>query len=141
MNYEGEPNAHVLCHCLDCRKISGGSYSNNIVVPEDNFKLESGSAFCLPVCCGLVLTIVGKPKTISKVADTGKNITSHFCPDCGTTLYRTGESFPGAVIIKAGILDDAEWPNKNVPKGELFAGERVSWHPPVEGAAQMPGMP
>ena len=42
VNYTGEPNAHVLCHCLDCRKISGSSYSNNIVVPEGNFKLESG---------------------------------------------------------------------------------------------------
>ena len=42
MSYSGEPNAHVLCHCLDCRKISGSTYSNNIVVPEDNFKLVSG---------------------------------------------------------------------------------------------------
>jgi hypothetical protein len=54
---------------------------------------------------------------------------------------RTGESFPGAVIIKAGVLDDPEWPNKNVPKGELFAPERVAWTPAIEGAAQLPGMP
>ena len=141
MNYEGEPNAHVLCHCLDCRKISGSSYSNNIVVPEDNFKLETGISTSILPCGGLVLMIAGTPKTISKVADTGKNITSHFCPDCGTTLFRTGESFPGAVIIKAGVLDDPEWPNKNVPKGELFAGERVKWTPALDGAAQMPGMP
>jgi len=124
MSYSGEPNAHVLCHCLDCRKISGSSYSNNVIVPEDNFKLVSGT-----------------PKTISKVADTGKNITSHFCGDCGTTLYRTGESFPNAVIIKAGVLDDSEWPNENVPKGELFAGERVKWTSAIDGAAQIPGMP
>lgn len=83
----------------------------------------------------------GKPKEISKTADTGKKITSHFCPDCGTTLFRTGESFPGAVIIKAGILDDPEWPNKNPPKGELFAGERINWINEVKDAAQMPGMP
>lgn len=85
--------------------------------------------------------IIGKPKQISKVADTGKNITSHFCGDCGTTLFRTGESFPEAVIIKAGVLDDPEWPNENVPKGELFSGERVKWCAPVNEAAQMPGMP
>ncbi|TVY40311.1 hypothetical protein LSUB1_G003193 [Lachnellula subtilissima] len=124
MSYSGEPNAHVLCHCLDCRKISGSTYSNNLVVPEDNFKVVSGT-----------------PKTISKVADTGKTITSHFCGDCGTTLFRTGDSFPNAVIIKSGILDDPEWPNKNVPKGELFAPERVKWVSAIDGAAQMPGMP
>jgi len=124
VSYTGEANAHVLCHCLDCRKISGGSYSNNFVLPEENFKIESG-----------------KPKEISKVADSGKKITSHFCSDCGTTLFRTSESFPNAVIMKVGIMDDPEWPNKNIPKGELFVGERVKLHGPLEGAAQIPAMP
>ncbi|KAH7370812.1 Mss4-like protein [Rhexocercosporidium sp. MPI-PUGE-AT-0058] len=123
VNFTGAPNAHLLCHCLDCRKISGGNYSNNVVVPEDSFKCE------------------GKPKEISKQADSGKKITSHFCADCGTTLFRTGESFPGAVIIKAGVLDDPEWANENKPKGELYAPERVSWVAPLDGAAQIEGMP
>jgi hypothetical protein len=86
-------------------------------------------------CC------IGQPKTISKTADTGKQITSHFCPDCGTTLFRTGESFPGKHIIKAGVLDDPEWPSKNVPKGELYAPERLSWLPEIKGAQQVPSMP
>lgn len=54
---------------------------------------------------------------------------------------RTGDSFPGAVIIKAGILDDPEWPDKNLPKAELFVPERVAWVAPVKDAAQMDGMP
>lgn len=44
------------------------------------------------------------------------------------------------MIIKAGVLDDPEWANKNKPKGELYASERISWIPPIEGAAQMKGM-
>ena len=72
------------------------------------------------------------------MADSGKKITSHFCPDCGTTLFRTGESFPGAVIIKSGVLDDPEWPNNNVPKGEIFVDHRVKWTSAIEGAAQVP---
>ncbi|TVY84883.1 hypothetical protein LSUE1_G001075 [Lachnellula suecica] len=124
VNYTGEPNAHVLCHCLDCRKISGSAYSNNIIVPDGNFKLVSGT-----------------PKTFTKTADSGNTIVSHFCGDCGTTVYRTGDSFPGANIVKVGVMDDPEWPTKNVPKGELFAGQRVPWAKEVDGAAQMPGMP
>ncbi|CZT11904.1 related to DUF636 domain protein [Rhynchosporium agropyri] len=123
VNFDGEPNAHLLCHCLDCRKIGGASYSNNLVVPEDTFKVE------------------GKPKEISKQADSGKKITSHFCPDCGTTLFRTGESFPGAVIIKTGIFDDPKWADNNPPKGELYVKERVQWVPALDGAAQIEGMP
>ncbi|KAF7933332.1 uncharacterized protein EAE98_000592 [Botrytis deweyae] len=124
ISYTGEPGAHLLCHCTDCRKITGATYSNNIVLPEGQFKLESGN-----------------PKTISKKADSGNQVTSHFCGDCGTTLYRTGDSFPNQVILKAGVLDDDNWPNENVPKGELFVKERVKWLSEIPGAAQMEGMP
>jgi len=87
------------------------------------------------------LTESGTPKTISKKADSGKEITSHFCPDCGTTVFRTGESFPQAVVIKAGVLDSKDWASENVPKAELFAGNRVDWIPAIEGAGQIPAMP
>ena len=83
----------------------------------------------------------GAPKKISKIADSGNEITSWFCGDCGTTLYRTGASFPHQHVIKAGVLDDPEWPSKNVPKGELFAPERLTWLPELKGAAQIPTMP
>src|SRR5436309_15300631 len=52
-------SCQALCHCTDCRKVSGGNYSNNIVVPSENFKILSGT-----------------PNQISKIADSGKVITS-----------------------------------------------------------------
>ena len=52
-------------------------------------------------------------------------------------MYRKGDSFPGQVIIKSGILDDPKWVNENQPKGELFAGSRAEWMEPIEGAAQL----
>lgn len=56
-------------------------------------------------------------------------------------MYRKGEAFPGAVIVKVGVLDDNSWNNSNVPKGELFAPERVKWSSALDGAAQVPAMP
>jgi len=88
----------------------------------------------------LAYTKAGTPKEISKIADSGKKIISHFCPDCGITLFRTGESFPGKHIIKVGIFDDLELPNEHVPTGELYAPERLAWLPPIKGAAQMYAM-
>lgn len=82
----------------------------------------------------------GTPKTISKIADSGSEITSYFCPDCGTTLYRTTETFPDCYTVKMGIMDDPEWPNERVPKVELFAPARASWLQPVEGAVQKRAM-
>ncbi|KIV95677.1 hypothetical protein PV10_03301 [Exophiala mesophila] len=126
IEYSGEPAMTALCHCSDCRKISGGNYSNNIVVPSANFSITSG-----------------KPKEISKTADSGKSITSGFCPDCGTTLFRYGDSFGGVDgmrIIKAGILDDVNVINSIKPGAELFSNERVSWVSAVEGAGQVNNM-
>lgn len=32
----------ALCHCGDCKKISGSTFSNNVVVQTDGFKNVSG---------------------------------------------------------------------------------------------------
>jgi hypothetical protein len=142
VNFSGEPAAHLLCHCLDCRKITGATYSNNILLPEEQFNLESGmSRVLLSHYPQPNAKNAGKPKTIAKKADSGNEITSHFCGDCGTTLYRTGDSFPGKIILKAGVLDDINWASEHVPKGELFISERVKWMPAVSDADQIKGMP
>jgi len=124
ISYTGEPEANMLCHCLDCRKISGSSYSCNIVVDDSNFKLEKGT-----------------PKSISKIADSGKKITSYFCGDCGTTLFRKGEFLPGKHVVKYGVMDDPDWPKNNVPKMEIYASHKVPWWPQIEGASQVDCMP
>jgi len=57
-------NPHVfqgLCHCLDCRKITGSTYSTNALFKEDEFKWTSGT-----------------PKEFAKTADGGKGISSWF---------------------------------------------------------------
>jgi hypothetical protein len=51
----------ALCHCLDCRKISGSAYSTNAVMPQDGFKLISG-----------------KPKEHKVESKSGRAITSYF---------------------------------------------------------------
>ncbi|ETI28041.1 hypothetical protein G647_00490 [Cladophialophora carrionii CBS 160.54] len=127
VEYSGDPAMTALCHCADCRKISGGNYSNNIVVPSANFKVTQGT-----------------PKEITKTADSGKSITNCFCPDCGTTLFRYGDSFggiDGMRIIKAGILDDVNVLNQTKPGAELYAPERIKWVAALEGAGQIDAMP
>ncbi|KAJ9619944.1 hypothetical protein H2203_008219 [Taxawa tesnikishii (nom. ined.)] len=123
IEYTQEPIAKALCHCTDCRKITGSTYSTNAVVPQDGFKVTSG-----------------KPKVFSKTADSGNKIHSYFCGDCGTTLYRDGDSFNGAKIVKAGVLDDYAALNNAKPAVELYAPERVDWVVPVPGADQKQGM-
>lgn len=119
----GEPMAQALCHCLDCRKITGSTYSTNIIIAGPNFKLLSGT-----------------PKRFAKTADSGSEIVSHFCGDCGSTLWRDGDSFGDGKIIKVGTLDDFDALDKAQPAIELFSGQRVSWVGEVAGAAQKTAM-
>lgn len=116
---EGEPLAKALCHCLDCRKITGSTYSTNLIVAGSNFKLLSGT-----------------PKSFAKTADSGREIVSHFCGDCGSTLWRDGASFGENKVIKVGTLDDIDALDKAQPAVELFSSHRVSWVGEITGAAQ-----
>ncbi|OTB00915.1 hypothetical protein M426DRAFT_323907 [Hypoxylon sp. CI-4A] len=109
ISYEGEPVRKVLCHCLDCRKITGSTFSTNILVPGEGF------------------TVTGTPKSISKIGDSGNQITSHFCGDCGSTLWRDGPSFGTNKVVKAGVLDDYNALNEAKPLGELFGHHKVEW--------------
>ncbi|QDS67883.1 hypothetical protein FKW77_008047 [Venturia effusa] len=122
ISYDGDAKMKALCHCLDCRKISGSTYSTNIIVDDSSFKVQ------------------GTPKEISKTADGGNTITSYFCPDCGTTLFRKGKTFEGKVIIKAGVMDDVQALEAAKPTAELFTEHRVGWVPETAGAQQMKGM-
>ena len=120
--YEGEPIGKAICHCLDCRKLSGSTYSTNIVVPGSGLKVVSGT-----------------PKTISKTADSGRQITSHFCGDCGSTLFSDGESSGDKKVVNVGIMDDVNALEDAKPAFELFTKRKASWVMDVPGAKKLDG--
>lgn len=123
ISVEGEPLGKALCHCLDCRKITGSTYSTNIIVAGPNFKVLSGT-----------------PKSIGKKANSGNEIVSYFCGDCGSTLWRDGVTFGETKVVKVGCFDDIDALDKAKPGLELFSSHRVSWVGEVAGAAQKPAM-
>lgn len=100
------------CYCLSCRKISGSTNTLNLLLPEDKFKV-----------------IAGSPKQHTQMHESGKKLTVYFCGDCGSTIYKTHELFPGMVVILAGTLDDPQGLEQAKPVVELFSKHRVSWLP------------
>ncbi|KAF9873128.1 hypothetical protein CkaCkLH20_09291 [Colletotrichum karsti] len=112
-----KPLAAALCHCNDCKKISGSAFGFNWVVPINKVK------------------VTGEPKTFSTTANSGNPVISHFCGDCGVTLWRDGPATNGLMYLKAGILD-AKYHNAQAPVAEIFTVKRLSWLTAVSGAAQ-----
>lgn len=39
---DGEDLKHVLCHCDTCKKLGGGPYSCNYIVPKEDLKVTKG---------------------------------------------------------------------------------------------------
>lgn len=95
---------------LDCRKISGSTFSTNIIVPGEGFELTAG-----------------KPKTFAKKADSGKTITSYFCGDCGSTLWRETPTTGENKIVQAGTLDGSDALETAKPDVELFTERKTKW--------------
>ena len=119
--FNADPAFIANCHCLDCKKASGGEMATFFGVRQDDFTLISGT-----------------PKAFHYIAESGKGLDRNFCPECGARLFTSNlESFPGTVFIMLGSLDR---PDLIAPKLEMFTRRRLHWMRPLE-LPQFPGMP
>lgn len=112
--FETDPPAFIAdCYCKDCQKASGGAMATFFGVPAEGFEVLSGN-----------------PKPFHYIANSGKGLDRNFCPECGSRLFTTNlESFPGAVFVQIGSLDDA---SDFAAHLEMFTTRRHSWIRPQE---------
>jgi hypothetical protein len=111
--FDTDPTFVAVCHCLDCKKATGGEAATFFGVPGDDFTLISG-----------------KPKAFHYIAQSGKGLDRNYCPDCGARVITTNlESFPGTVFVTIGSLDD---PKAIKPGLEMFTKRRLKWAKPLD---------
>jgi hypothetical protein len=84
----------------------------------------TGSAFGIMV--GLpktALDVQGALKTFTKLADSGRPIVRHFCPECGSSVAEEGSARPITIILN-GTLDD---PSSVMPSVEIYCDRALPW--------------
>ncbi|KAL1305034.1 hypothetical protein AAFC00_003932 [Neodothiora populina] len=127
IQYSGEPITTALCHCSDCRKLTGALYTYSFLVKSVD------------------LVITGNPKEIAKMSDSEKHYKNYFCADCGTSLYgmkmKSDQVPEDTIVLRGGIFDDIEFLNQHKPALEIYTEGRVKWVCPTGGADQYSGMP
>ena len=112
--YAGEPAVTAICHCDDCQRHSGSSFSVNVGVPSDGLSV-SGEAL----------------KSVSTVGTgSGRPRERAFCGDCGSPLYTVLEEMPELTFIKAGTLDDR---SGVAPTLEIWCDRAQPWVEESEG--------
>lgn len=119
--FDTDPTFIANCHCLDCKKASGGEMATFFGVPQNDFTLTSGN-----------------PKAFHYIAESDKWLDRNFCPECGSRLFTSNlDSFPGTVFIMLGSLDH---PELFTPKLEMFTKRRLKWAKPLD-VPQFDSMP
>jgi hypothetical protein len=94
-----EPLGMAICHCSHCQKVSGSAFSVNIVVPAPSVTWQGQT-----------------PASYADKGESGRSLSRKFCRNCGSSIATEAEGLPGALIIKAGTLDDLSWlkPNTHI---------------------------
>ena len=95
-----------VCHCRNCQKQGGSSFSIVVGVPAAAFSVQ------------------GEMKRYQDKGDSGKAVGRCFCPDCGSPILSEVEAMPGIAIVKAGTLDDT---SSLKPGMEIFCDSAQSW--------------
>jgi hypothetical protein len=79
------------CHCKECQRQSGSAFGMFMPVKKDS------------------LTVTGLTKQVTRIADSGNEVTRVFCPECGVRIYHLLNSARDMVSLKPGTLDDTSW--------------------------------
>ena len=103
----GAPAPAAYCHCEDCRRCTGSAFNVSLPVEAAHFEIISGQT-----------------KAFTKTADSGHQLTRHFCADCGSPIYTSSPRHPDRIYVKAGTLDN---PALVKPAFQSWTQSAVSW--------------
>ncbi len=119
-----EPVATAVCHCTDCQKQTGTTFSIIVAVPREALQIEGDS--------------LGSFTTVG--TDTGQEVSRQFCRECGSPIVSLSDAMPAAAFIKAGTLKDTSWLE---PQMHVWSESAQPWFPldSQEGAKLPRGVP
>ena len=83
-----ECRQNVLCHCADCRRVTGTGHSQTVGVPEESVSL-TGTA---------------NLRTYTLTANSGNAVDSCFCGLCGAPLFRRYKELRMDIVAARGNI-------------------------------------
>ena len=87
--YAGEIGPAGICHCADCRRMTGSAFNVGVRLRADGFRI-----------------VEGKLGSFAKRAESGNELTRYFCSACGSPICGDSPQWPGVVFVRAGSFDD-----------------------------------
>jgi hypothetical protein len=101
----GEPLIARICWCRVCQKISGNGTANAIFASSS-------------------IEVAGSMSSFTSKAESGNDISRHFCSSCGCHLFANSAASPQYRVVRLGTLDD---PSSIKPVINMWASSAPSW--------------
>lgn len=103
---EGDPLRISMCHCLECQRRTGSVFGAQAWFPRDR------------------VTVSGASSQFCRTADSGNQITFHFCPTCGSTVYYEPHAWPDRIGAPIGAFADPSFPQ---PRVSVYESRKHPW--------------
>ena len=84
---EIDPTKVSICHCTDCQSLTGSPYRVTVICTAEDVHLTGAT-----------------PRVYGKHGDNGRTRHQHFCTDCGSPLFTSGEGGPDDFGIRWGSI-------------------------------------
>lgn len=81
-----DPDFVIACNCRACQRRTGSAFGVGAYFRKDH------------------ISIKGQSKSRERLADSGRKIVNHFCPECGSTIFWSLEMRPDHYGVAAGNL-------------------------------------
>ena len=102
----GDPEWVNVCHCKACQRRTGAVMHSGAYFSDGRVSIEGAS------------------KVYARPADSGFEISFHFCPDCGSNVYWRASRFPRHYGIAVGAFADPAFPG---PAFSVWEESMHSW--------------
>ena len=106
---EGDPVLVSSCHCLACQRRTGALFGSTSFFPRSQ-----------------LMAIEGEHRTWRRAGDSGRFLTFHFCPTCGSNVYWEAEGTPDRISVAVGCFADPDFP---APVRTVWTENRHGWLP------------
>jgi hypothetical protein len=95
-----------LCHCFACQKRTGSTYGIAAFFRRQDVESR------------------GRARQYTRSSDSGRKVTFHFCPDCGSTVFWEPRRKADMVAVAVGAFADTAFPP---PSQMVYEEHRHPW--------------
>lgn len=100
-----DPLITIACSCHACQKRTGSAFATVAYIARS------------------AIEVGGESRTWNRTAASGRGLTHHFCPTCGTTLFWTLDFRPDHMGVLIGAFDT----EKPAPTRAVWTSEKCPW--------------